>query len=34
LRGYLDSEQSGLLARFTTRLLPGIGRSGPRRHID
>jgi hypothetical protein len=34
LRGYLGSEKSGLLARFTTRLLPIIRRSGPRRHID
>jgi hypothetical protein len=34
LRGYLGSEQSGLLARFMTRLLPCIRRSGPRRHID
>ena len=34
LRGYLGSEQSGLLARFMTRLLPRIRRSGPRRHIE
>ncbi len=34
LWGYLGSEQSGLLPRLTTRLLPGIRRSGPRRHID
>ena len=34
LRGYSDSEQPGLLARLTTRLLPVIRRSGPRRHID
>jgi hypothetical protein len=26
--------KSGLLARFTTRLLPVTRRSGPRRHID
>ena len=34
LSGYSDSEQPGLLARLTTRLLPVIRRSGPRRHID
>ena len=33
LRDYDGSEKSGLLARFTTRLLPVIRRSGPRRHI-
>jgi len=32
--GYPGGEQSGLLARFITRLLPIIRRSGPRRHID
>jgi hypothetical protein len=34
LWGYSDSERPGLLARLTTRLLPVIRRSGPRRHID
>ena len=34
LRSYSYCEQPGLLARLTTRLLPAIGRSGPRRHID